>query len=193
VLLFTPGVNLRVNVTDGLIQKGLAVNTRIKKGGKGSGGGQVAGGREFSGLNAAKTVGAGGRVLEVVVKEVENPTSSLRDAATETVFQGGEVMEGVRGLEVRGGQLSVVKALVNGGQKLEGKTKPGLAGEDSVGGIKGGGKSLADTSEAVEGNAGRVGVGDIVVVKGVGYDEGSRAFIAGEEDAEVVERKEVGW
>jgi len=52
---------------------------------------------------------------------------------------------------------------------------------------------LTDASETVEGNAGRVGVGDIVVVKGVGDDEGSGTFIAGEEEAEVVEQEEVGW
>jgi len=72
--LITPVLNLHVKVTDGLIQEGLAVYTRVEEGGEGSGGGQIARGREFGGLDATEAVGAGRRVLNVVVKEVENPT-----------------------------------------------------------------------------------------------------------------------
>jgi len=137
-------------------------------------------------------VGAGGRVLRVVVEEVENPASSLRDAVAETGFRKGKVEESVGGLEVRRGQLCVVKAFVDGGQEFVGETEPGLAGKNGVGGVEGGGESLTDASETVEGNAGRVGVGDVVVIEGVGDDEGSRTFIAGEDEAEVVEWEEVG-
>ena len=69
-MLITPVFNLHVKFTDGLIQEGLAVNTRIKEGGEGGCCGQVTGGGKFRGLNAAEAVGAGGRVLGVVVEEV---------------------------------------------------------------------------------------------------------------------------
>jgi len=71
--LITPVLNLCVKVTDGLIQEGFAVNTRVEEGREGSGGGQVTRGGEFGGLDAAEAVGAGGWVLSIVVKEVENP------------------------------------------------------------------------------------------------------------------------
>jgi len=106
--LFTPVVNLRVNVANGLVQESLAVNTRIKKCGEGSGRGQVARGGKLSGLHATEAMGAGGRVLEVVVEEVENPASGLRDAAAKTGLERGKVEESVGGLEVWGGQLCVV-------------------------------------------------------------------------------------
>src|SRR6267142_29287 len=82
---------------------------------------------------------------------------------------------------------------MDGGQEFKGKAKPGFAGKDSVGGIEGGGKSLADASEAVESNACRVGVGDVVVIKGVGDDEGGGPLIAGKKESKVVEQEEVGW
>jgi len=138
-------------------------------------------------------MGAGGRVFSIVFEEVENPAGSFGDAVPETGFRGREVEEGVRGLEVGRGQLCVVKALVDGGQELKGKAEPGLAGKNCVGGIERGGESLTDASETVEGNAGRVGVGDVVVVEGVGDDNGSGTFIAREEETEVVKREEVGW
>ena len=43
-MLVTPVFNLRVQVVDGLVQESLAVYTRVEKGGKGSGGGQITGG-----------------------------------------------------------------------------------------------------------------------------------------------------
>jgi len=86
----------------------------------------------------------------------------------------------------------LVKAFVDGGQEFEGKAEPGLTGEDCIGGIERGREGLADSSETMECNAGRVGVGNVVMVEGVGDDDGCGTFITREKEAEVVKREEVG-
>ena len=52
---------------------------------------------------------------------------------------------------------------------------------------------MANASETVESNTGRVGVGDVIVVEGVGDDNRSGSFVARKEDAKVVKREEVRW
>src|SRR6267142_1102980 len=81
---------------------------------------------------------------------------------------------------------------MEGGQKFESETQPSLTGEDGVGGVEGGGEGLSDSSEAMEGDASRVGVGDVVVVEGVGDDDGGGAFIPRQKETEVIKREEVG-
>jgi len=149
------------------------------------------GGREFGGLNTAQAVGADGGVLDIVVEEVKDPGRGFRDVAARTGFGDGHVVEGVGGLEIGGRQLCVVEAFMHSGQEFEGETEPGLPGEDSVGGIEGGREGLTDPSETMKCDAGRVGVRDIVMVEGVGDDDGCRAFIARKTGAKVSEWKEV--
>jgi len=138
VLLGTPGVNFRVNFMDGLVEKGLSVDPGIKHGREGGSGGEVRGGREVGGLDAAEAVGASDRpVLILVRKEVEDPTSGFGYAGGEAPFREGEVVECIGGLEVGGSQLGVVKTLMDSGEEFEGEFEPGLAGEDGVRGVKG--------------------------------------------------------
>jgi len=70
-----------------------------------------------------------------------------------------------------------MEAFMDSGQEFKGEAEPGLAGEDCVGGVEGRGEGLADVSEAVKCHPGRVRVGDVVVVEGVGDDNGSGAFV----------------
>ena len=95
-------------------------------------------------------------------------------------------------MQFGGRQLGIVEALMDSGEEFEGEAEPGLAGEDGVRGVEGRGEGLADASEAMKCDTGRVGVRDVVVVEGVGDDNGSGTFITREEEAEVIEWEEVG-
>jgi len=135
---------------------------------------------------------AGNRaVLIFLGEEVENPPRSFGEAGGETPFSNGEVVECVWGLEVRGGKLGVVKALVNRGKEFKGEFEPGFVREDCVWGVKGGGEGLVGTTKAMEGNAGRMSVGDGVVVKRVGDDDGGGLGVANEISAEVLKREQL--
>jgi len=188
MLLDPPGFNFRVYLTDSLVEEGLTVDLGIKHGREGSGRGQIRGGREGGGLDTVETMGVGNGVVFVLFREeVEDPSRGFCEAGGEAPFDDGKVVECIRGLEVRGGQLGIMEAFVDGGEEFKGKFEPGLAGEDRVQSVKWGGEGLAGATKAVEGNAGSMGVGDRVMVKRVGNDDGGGLGITNKVGAQVLE------
>jgi len=138
-------------------------------------------------------VGTGdGAVIVRFRKEVEDPARDFSELGGEGAFGEREIMKGVGGLEVGGGQLGVMKPLVDRGQEFHGEFQPGFPGEDSVRGVERGGEGLSGAAEAVESNTGSVGVGDSVVVQGVGDGDGGGFGVADKVGAEVVEGSEFG-
>jgi len=85
-----------------------------------------------------------------------------------------------------------MEAFVDGGEEFPGKSKPGFAGEDGIRSVERRGESLANAAEAMEGDAGEVGVGDAVVVEGLRNNDGRGANVSREVGAEVLEGEQVG-
>jgi len=84
-----------------------------------------------------------------------------------------------------------VKAFVDRGKEFEGKLQPGLAREDGVRSVEWGGKGLAGSAKAVKGDMGHMGVGDRVMIEGVGDDDGGGFSVADEVGAEILEGEQL--
>jgi len=187
-LLGTPILNLCVYLTDSLIEKGFTVNPGIEHGGKGSRSGQAGWCGELCRLDAAEAMGVcDGAVVVRFGEEIQDPARGFGNAGGETAFEDGEIMEGVRGLEVRGGQLCVVKAFVDHSKKFKGKLQPGLLQKDGVRSVEWGGEGLTGVAKAVKCDAGSVGVWDGIMVEGVGDDDGGGFGVANEVGTKILE------